>query len=84
MKYKEGSRITDRVNFQAPRDLYPSPDRSVPASPVPVPDDSLADSSEEEEDVAPPIIAGSKRRRSSIEPVNQLPSTSERPIKRLR
>ena len=78
------SYASDRQNSQSARDSYPSPNRSVLASPVPALDDSIAEESEEEEDVVPPIIAGSKRRRPSIEPVNQLSSMTRRPIKRLR
>ena len=80
---RRGSHVTKMENLQANQDSYPSPDSSLTASPVPALDDSLTDESEEEEDVAPPIIAGSKRRRSSMEPVDQ-PSSTRRPIKRLR
>ena len=80
---RRGFHGTDKENLQTIRDSYPSPDRSIPASPVPALDDSITDESEVEEDVAPPIVAGSKRRRSSIESADQ-PSSVRRPIKRLR
>ena len=80
---RRGPHGTDKGNLQTIQDSYPSPDRSIPASPVPALDDSITDESEEEEDVAPPIVAGSKRRRSSIKSANQ-PSSVRRPIKRLR
>lgn len=80
----ESIHVTNRGNLQTIRDSYPSPDRSIAASPVPALDDSVTDESEKEVDVAPPTIAGSKRRRSSTESVDQMPSTAGRPIKRLR
>ncbi|KAH0838014.1 homeodomain protein [Lanmaoa asiatica] len=77
-------RQVDQANqAKAVRDSYPSPDRFIPASPLPALVDSPTDESEEEEDVAPPIIAGSKRHLSSIEPPTQPSSTAGRPIKRL-